>query len=111
MIDLIYENHGFERVRGMLTSIGRGYSGNGVRSKLLFLNSITRTLAISSITSTLSSSQIIDLELKKSAHNYHPIPVVLKRGQGVHVWDVEDKVRHAYVIQGRLMFTCLLGIY
>jgi ornithine--oxo-acid transaminase len=25
------------------------------------------------------------------AHNYHPIPVVLTRGEGVHVWDVEDK--------------------
>lgn len=34
---------------------------------------------------------IINTELQRSAHNYHPIPVVLKAGKGVHVWDVEDK--------------------
>lgn len=34
---------------------------------------------------------LIDLEDKYGAHNYHPIPVVLSRGSGVHVWDVEGK--------------------
>lgn len=33
----------------------------------------------------------IDLEDKYGAHNYHPIPVVLSRGKGVHVWDVDGK--------------------
>jgi ornithine--oxo-acid transaminase len=33
----------------------------------------------------------IDLEQKFGAHNYHPIPVVLNRGKGVFVWDVDDK--------------------
>jgi ornithine--oxo-acid transaminase len=33
----------------------------------------------------------IALEDKYNAHNYHPIPVVLERGEGVHVWDVEGK--------------------
>lgn len=33
----------------------------------------------------------IEQEAKRSAHNYHPIPRVLNRGQGVHVWDVEGK--------------------
>ncbi len=33
----------------------------------------------------------IDLENKYSAHNYHPLPVVLKEGKGVFVWDVEGK--------------------
>jgi len=33
----------------------------------------------------------LDLEEKYSAHNYHPIPVVLSRGEGVYVWDVEGK--------------------
>ncbi|MAW66243.1 MAG: ornithine--oxo-acid transaminase [Flavobacteriales bacterium] len=33
----------------------------------------------------------IKKELKYSAHNYHPLPVVLKRGLGVFVWDVEGK--------------------
>lgn len=33
----------------------------------------------------------IELEEKHGAHNYHPLPVVLERGQGVYVWDVEGK--------------------
>jgi ornithine--oxo-acid transaminase len=33
----------------------------------------------------------IDLENKYGAHNYHPIPVVLNKGKGVFVWDVEEK--------------------
>ncbi len=33
----------------------------------------------------------IELEEKYGAHNYHPLPVVLERGQGVFVWDVEGK--------------------
>jgi len=39
----------------------------------------------------LTSQEAIALEDKHGAHNYHPLPVVLKRGEGVHVWDVEDK--------------------
>jgi ornithine--oxo-acid transaminase len=38
-----------------------------------------------------STQYYLDLEEKYSAHNYHPLPVVLSRGQGVFVWDVEDK--------------------
>ena len=33
----------------------------------------------------------LDLEDKHGAHNYHPIPVVLQRGEGVYVWDVDDR--------------------
>jgi len=33
----------------------------------------------------------LHLEDQYGAHNYHPIPVVLKKGQGVFVWDVDDK--------------------
>ncbi len=33
----------------------------------------------------------LELEEKYSAHNYHPLPVVLNRGEGVYVWDVEGK--------------------
>ncbi len=39
----------------------------------------------------LTSQQAINLENKYGAHNYHPLPVVLSRGEGVHVWDVEGK--------------------
>ncbi|MEZ4954894.1 MAG: aminotransferase class III-fold pyridoxal phosphate-dependent enzyme [Saprospiraceae bacterium] len=37
----------------------------------------------------LSSQALMNLEDKYGAHNYHPLPVVLARGEGVHVWDVE----------------------
>src|SRR5947207_2716331 len=33
----------------------------------------------------------LDLEEKYGAHNYHPIPVVLEKGEGVYVWDVDGK--------------------
>ncbi|SFN59877.1 ornithine--oxo-acid transaminase [Chryseobacterium oleae] len=36
-----------------------------------------------------NSQYFIDLEDKHGAHNYHPLPVVLDRGEGVFVWDVE----------------------
>jgi ornithine--oxo-acid transaminase len=39
----------------------------------------------------ISSQQAIELEDKFGAHNYHPLPVVLSRGEGVYVWDVEGK--------------------
>ena len=38
-----------------------------------------------------SSSQAIELEERYGAHNYHPLPVVLARGEGVFLWDVEGK--------------------
>ncbi len=39
----------------------------------------------------LSSKDLIELEDKYGAHNYHPLPVVLSKGEGVYVWDVEGK--------------------
>ncbi|WP_418512040.1 ornithine--oxo-acid transaminase [Corallibacter sp.] len=39
----------------------------------------------------LTSQQAMDLENKYGAHNYHPLPVVLSKGEGVYVWDVEGK--------------------
>ena len=39
----------------------------------------------------ISSEAIINLENKYGAHNYHPLPVVLNRGEGVYVWDVDGK--------------------
>ncbi len=39
----------------------------------------------------LTSNYFIELEDKYGAHNYHPLPVVLSRGEGVFVWDVEEK--------------------
>ena len=39
----------------------------------------------------MTSQHAIELENKYGAHNYHPLPVVLSRGEGVFVWDVEGK--------------------
>lgn len=39
----------------------------------------------------LTSQKAIDLEDKYGAHNYHPLPVVLTKGNGVYVWDTEGK--------------------
>ena len=38
-----------------------------------------------------SSEEAINLEAEYGAHNYHPLPVVLTKGEGVYVWDVEGK--------------------
>ena len=42
-----------------------------------------------SVLNTISSKEAIDLEYNFGAHNYHPLPVVLNKGDGVFVWDVE----------------------
>ncbi|MGB0428326.1 MAG: ornithine--oxo-acid transaminase [Flavobacteriales bacterium] len=42
-------------------------------------------------TPTKNAAHYIALEDKHGAHNYHPLPVVLERGKGVYVWDVEGK--------------------
>ena len=39
----------------------------------------------------ISSQEAMALENKYGAQNYHPLPVVLSRGEGVYVWDVEGK--------------------
>lgn len=39
----------------------------------------------------MATNYYIQLEEKHGAHNYHPLPVVLNKGQGVYVWDVEGK--------------------
>ena len=41
--------------------------------------------------SKLTTPELMELENKYGAHNYHPLPVVLDRGEGVFVWDVDGK--------------------
>ncbi|MDD3788967.1 MAG: ornithine--oxo-acid transaminase [Petrimonas sp.] len=43
------------------------------------------------MTVSQKSQQFIDLEDKYGAHNYHPLPVVLSKGKGAFVWDVDGK--------------------
>lgn len=44
-----------------------------------------------SVLEKMSSAEAIALEKKYGAHNYHPLPVVLSKGEGVYVWDVDGK--------------------
>lgn len=46
---------------------------------------------LSSTDAFTNSQYYLNLEEKYSAHNYHPLPVVLTKGEGVFVWDVEEK--------------------
>jgi ornithine--oxo-acid transaminase len=45
---------------------------------------------MTTVSSVLTQSYI-DKELQYGAHNYHPLPVVLEKGEGVYLWDVEGK--------------------
>lgn len=46
---------------------------------------------MSLVVGSVRSQELIELEDKYGAHNYHPLPVVLSKGEGVYVWDVEGK--------------------
>lgn len=46
---------------------------------------------MSTTTEKLSSADYIEMEAQHGAHNYEPLPVVLAKGEGAHVWDVEGK--------------------
>lgn len=48
-------------------------------------------MTMETITKKLSSADVMELEKKYGAHNYHPLEVVLSRGEGVYVWDIEGK--------------------
>lgn len=43
------------------------------------------------INKKLTAPDLMELENKYGAHNYHPLPVVLERGEGCYVWDVDEK--------------------
>ncbi len=45
----------------------------------------------STINISANTQHYLDLENQYGAHNYHPLPVVLNRGRGVHLWDVDGK--------------------
>ncbi len=49
------------------------------------------------IHATTASNHFIELEEKYGAHNYHPLPVVLNKGKGVHVWDVDNKMYYDFL--------------
>ena len=60
-------------------------------SKLTVLNRFSQNFRIMETTTLSRTQQFIEKEDRYGAHNYHPLPVVLSRGEGVFVWDVEGK--------------------
>jgi ornithine--oxo-acid transaminase len=46
---------------------------------------------MSTINTLTQTRHYLELEETYGAHNYHPLPVVLSRGEGVFLWDVEEK--------------------
>ena len=40
----------------------------------------------------MTAQEFIDREARYGAHNYHPLPVVLERGEGIYVWDMEKSI-------------------
>lgn len=56
----------------------------------IFVNCTSQTIR-KMVQTVHSSNEAIQLEDKYGAHNYHPLPVVLAKGEGVFLWDVEGK--------------------
>lgn len=52
---------------------------------------LTQSLRRTLVSITKGGEEFIERELQYGAHNYHPLPVVLERGQGVYVWDTAGK--------------------
>jgi ornithine--oxo-acid transaminase len=50
-----------------------------------------------SVLEKINAEGLIGLENEYGAHNYHPLPVVLNRGEGVYVWDVEGKCYYDFL--------------
>ena len=50
----------------------------------------------------------IALEEKYGAHNYHPLPVVLSKGKGVHVWDIEGNKYFDFYLHIQLLIKAMV---
>ena len=61
------------------------------------------------VESITSAQEAIRLEEKYGAHNYHPLPVVLCKGEGVHLWDVEGKRYYDFLSAYSGTIMCGLG--
>ncbi len=62
-----------------------------LRDECEFINHFNLEIMETMTTKSLSSAEAMELENKYGAHNYHPLPVVLNKGEGVYVWDCEGK--------------------
>lgn len=67
-----------------LQSINNKTTPKNNKLKFSIMNNETMNLSA-------SSRQMIEMEEQYGAHNYHPLPVVLHKGEGIYVWDVDGK--------------------
>ena len=47
-------------------------------------------------------NNFIELEHENGAHNYHPIPIVIEKGEGVYLWDVEGKKYYDFLSEYKI---------
>uniref|UniRef100_A0A3B3VAE1 Ornithine aminotransferase n=1 Tax=Poecilia latipinna TaxID=48699 RepID=A0A3B3VAE1_9TELE len=83
-------------MKGMIFQLG-----SLSRAGLILRRSIHTRLRPAAVTK-LTSEEIYAREEKHGAHNYHPLPVALERGEGIYVWDVEGN---------RAFYNDVLGAY
>ena len=62
-----------------------------MRKKYIFVGKDRNHKTTTFMQVTANGKHFIDLEDKYGAHNYHPLPVVLSRGEGCYLWDVDGK--------------------
>ena len=65
------------------------YSNSSIKCQISIYLLLKNKIMVTN--TTLSSADLIAIEDRYGAHNYHPLPVVLSKGEGVNVWDVEGK--------------------
>lgn len=78
-----------------MVGIMNGWRASLVRSKATKVSAATAEDM--SVSMGATSETIFKRESKYGAHNYHPLPVALCRGEGVRVWDVEGRVYYDFL--------------
>ncbi len=58
---------------------------------------MTKTTARTIYTPSAKTAALVEREDRVCAHTYHPLPVVLTRGKGCRVWDVDGKGAHVFL--------------
>ncbi|XP_057681687.1 ornithine aminotransferase, mitochondrial [Corythoichthys intestinalis] len=76
-------------MKSMIFQLGRSLRSSAPLSTLRGVHSAARPAPTRKAEQPLTPEEIYAREEKHGAHNYHPLPVALQRGEGVYVWDVE----------------------
>ncbi len=77
------------RYHSVAVLYGNNFSVSGKRLYLWDRNQTIKTTPVMQVSA--NAKRFIDLEEQYGAHNYHPLPVVLSRGEGCYLWDVDGR--------------------